>query len=56
MTRMLTALAVAHLLAAAAVRADGLDRDTLLTEAPATPHSGTVRLTAGANAHSASSP
>ena len=30
-------------------RADGLDRDTLLTEAPAVPNSGTVRVTGGAN-------
>ena len=34
---------------ASAARADGLDRDALLTEAPATPHSGTVRVSAGAN-------
>ena len=27
--------------------ADGLDRDTLLTEAPATPKAGTVRVTGG---------
>ena len=33
-----------------AARAAGLDRDTLLTEAPATPNSGTVRVSAGANA------
>ena len=32
-----------------AARAEGLDRDTLLTEAPAVPDSGTVRLTGAAN-------
>ncbi len=30
--------------------ADGLDRDALLTEAPATPERGNVRISAGANA------
>ena len=32
-----------------ASRAAGLDRDTLLTEAPAVPNSGTVRITGGVN-------
>src|SRR5205085_1458093 len=35
------------LLAAAAANAQGLDRDTLLTDAPAVPAQGTVRLTGG---------
>jgi hypothetical protein len=35
-------------LAAAGARADGLDRDTLLTDAPAVPEKGTVRVTGGA--------
>ena len=35
-------------LAAGAARADGLDRDTLLTDAPAVPNQGTVRVTGGA--------
>ena len=53
---MLRQLAAALLLlAAAAARADGLDRDALLTEAPATPHSGTVRVTAGAQSQSTDS-
>ena len=34
--------------AAAAARADGLDRDTLLTDSPAVPNKGTVRITGGA--------
>lgn len=34
-------------LAAGAARADGLDRDTLLTDAPAVPNQGTVRITGG---------
>jgi hypothetical protein len=33
----------------AAAQAAGLDRDTLLTEAPAVPNAGTVRLTGGAS-------
>jgi hypothetical protein len=45
-------LILASLALAAAARADGLDRDALLTEAPATPHSGTVRVSAGANSQS----
>jgi len=36
------------LLSAGASRADGLDRDTLLTDAPAVPNQGTVRVTGGA--------
>ena len=32
-----------------AARADGLDRDTLLTDAPAVPEAGTVRVTGGAS-------
>lgn len=39
--------ALALLLAASTARADGLDRDTLLTDAPATPKKGTVRVSAG---------
>ena len=39
---------LALLLAASAARADGLDRDTLLTDAPAVPDKGTVRITGGA--------
>ena len=42
----LTALAV-FLLASAAASAQGLDRDSLLTDAPATPAKGTVRVTGG---------
>ena len=38
-----------------AARAEGLDRDTLLTEAPAVPDSGTVRLTGGASGQGGSS-
>jgi hypothetical protein len=34
-------------LAAGAARADGIDRDTLLTDAPAVPDKGTVRVTGG---------
>ncbi|MFN2545869.1 MAG: hypothetical protein ABR567_00400 [Myxococcales bacterium] len=34
--------------AAGAARADGLDRDTLLTDSPAVPNAGTVRVTGGA--------
>src|SRR5476651_806754 len=47
----LKTLALAALLSAASssVHAAGLDRDTLLTEAPAVPNPGTVRLTGGAN-------
>jgi hypothetical protein len=41
-----TALIVVLCLASAA-RADGLDRDTLLTDAPAVPDKGTVRITGG---------
>ena len=42
------AAAVLILSAASSARADGLDRDALLTEAPATPHASTVRVSAGA--------
>lgn len=42
--------ALALLLAASTARADGLDRDTLLTDAPATPKKGTVRVSAGGDA------
>lgn len=35
-------------LAAGAAQADGLDRDTLLTDAPSVPEKGTVRVTGGA--------
>ena len=45
-------LAALLFLATAAAHADGLDRDALLTEAPATPRSGTVRVTAGARGQS----
>jgi hypothetical protein len=38
----------AIVLAAAAARADGLDRDTLLTDSPAVPNAGTVRVTGAA--------
>ena len=41
--RRLALLALA--LAAGAARADGLDRDTLLTDSPAVPNAGTVRVT-----------
>jgi hypothetical protein len=34
-------------LSAAAARADGLDRDSLLTDSPAVPNQGTVRVTGG---------
>jgi hypothetical protein len=44
--RRLPPLAAA-LLAASAAAAQGLDRDTLLTDAPAVPATGTVRLTGG---------
>jgi hypothetical protein len=44
--RRLALLAVA--LAAGVARADGIDRDTLLTDAPAVPNQGTVRITGGA--------
>jgi len=44
--RRLSLLALA--LAASTARADGLDRDTLLTDAPAVPNKGTVRVTGGA--------
>src|SRR3954465_2255715 len=36
------------LLGAAQARAEGIDRDSLLTEAPAVPDKGTVRVTGGA--------
>ena len=39
--------AFALVLAARAASAEGLDRDTLLTDAPAVPDKGTVRLTGG---------
>jgi hypothetical protein len=42
-------LAAAVAAAPTTSRAAGLDRDTLLTEAPAVPNSGTVRLTGGFN-------
>ena len=38
--------------AAGAARADGLDRDTLLTDSPAVPNAGTVRVTGGATGSS----
>lgn len=41
-------LLLAPLLVAAAAGAQGLDRDTLLTDAPAVPAVGTVRVTGGA--------
>jgi len=37
----------AIVLAASVTRADGIDRDTLLTDAPAVPNQGTVRITGG---------
>jgi hypothetical protein len=40
-------LAVMVLLSAASASAEGLDRDTLLTDAPAVPAKGTVRVTGG---------
>jgi hypothetical protein len=40
-------LFLASLLIAAAANAQGLDRDTLLTDAPAVPAQGTVRVTGG---------
>jgi hypothetical protein len=40
-------LLLAFLLIASAARAEGLDRDTLLTDAPAVPNKGTVRITGG---------
>lgn len=43
---------VAVLLAAGVSRADGLDRDALLTEAPATPGKGTIRVSAGGSSAS----
>jgi hypothetical protein len=43
---------LAFAFAVSAARADGLDRDTLLTEAPATPAKGTLRLSAGARSES----
>jgi len=43
--RRLALFAVA--LAAPVARADGIDRDTLLTDAPAVPNRGTVRITGG---------
>jgi hypothetical protein len=48
MPASIRSLILASLAMVTAARADGLDRDALLTEAPATPHSGTVRITAGA--------
>lgn len=41
-------IAVLVLLLSAGAFADGLDRDTLLTDAPAVPNQGTVRVTGGA--------
>jgi hypothetical protein len=41
------------LCAAAAARAEGLDRDSLLSEAPAVPDKGTVRVSGGATGTSA---
>jgi hypothetical protein len=41
------AAALASTFLAAAAHADGLDRDTLLTDAPAVPNQGTVRFTGG---------
>ena len=41
--------------AAAATRAEGIDRDTLLTDAPATPDKGTVRVSAGGTGTGSSS-
>ena len=43
---------LAFTLAAGAARADGLDRDTLLTDSPAVPNAGTVRVTGGATGSS----
>jgi len=48
--RRLALLALAF--AAGAARADGLDRDTLLTDSPAVPNAGTVRVTGGATGSS----
>jgi hypothetical protein len=42
-----SAVLAAILLTAATARAQGLDRDTLLTDAPAVPQQGTVRVTGG---------
>jgi hypothetical protein len=42
-------LLTALVLSAGVARAEGLDRDTLLTEAPAVPNAGTVRVTGSAN-------
>ena len=42
------ALLAALVLAAGIARAEGLDRDSLLTDAPAVPAQGTVRVTGGA--------
>lgn len=49
MTRKLSiaAAALVATLAAADAHAEGIDRDTLLTDAPATPDKGTVRVSAG---------
>jgi hypothetical protein len=52
--RRLALLAVA--LAASVARADGIDRDSLLTDAPAVPNQGTVRVTGGATGVSSSAP
>lgn len=41
-------LALLALFAGFAAHADGLDRDTLLTDSPAVPNQGTVRVTGGA--------
>jgi hypothetical protein len=49
--RRLALLALA--LAASTARADGLDRDTLLTDSPAVPNKGTVRVTGGATGSTA---
>ena len=51
---MRLALLAAVLLATSAASAQGLDRDTLLTDAPAVPSQGTVRLTGGVTGTSAS--
>jgi hypothetical protein len=47
--RVLSLLA-ALVLSAGVARAEGLDRDTLLTDSPAVPDQGTVRVTGGASA------
>ena len=50
----LTALLAALALSSGIARAKGLDRDTLLTDSPAVPDQGTVRVTGGAVGVSAS--